>query len=470
MKLDFEIIEDLGIGNYPDAVHFPNTQAQVFYLNNGLLMGRPTNKIDNGKWNDVAFQDNVNVNPDSNMEHFAVDALQGFGLIGGYLQSDENKHKMIIYELALEMDIYLKNGSIKHSINNPISSFTLTLENPDSGNPEHPGNVAINEENSLLSPGAKVSFKFSMGDSDEIDLGVFYLDRSNYRLITEIANADGRNLIGKALKDQTLDEAYSTGYNYIHLIIEALLQHAHLDSGQYIIETSPAKNWFDFKPNMDHVAALDEIFKATINWKMEEHPDGTIIIGSPTYPSFLQKNTYTFHRNKDIFSREIARDDIAAYRRVCIHNSDFSIAIYKDAQSYTGWNLQANKTLYVQVPDGTSTANATAYAIEIANRLENVGKIETFVGPMRPQIIPGDGATIIEKNGSKSLGLITEVTHNFGKNGYNTEFSVDSGGKLGTGRLTDYISMITREKGGSIGYDEIIMPPDPTEDPPPEGE
>lgn len=471
MKLNFEVIKQVGSGGYPDIIHFPNTQAQVFSLTGGELYGKPTNKIDNGEWTGATFQNNLKVSPDIHMGHFQVDVLPGFGIVGGYKQNDEDKHKLIIYEFAFEMDRYLRSGSIKHSLDTPISTFTLTLENPDLKDPEHPGNAAINEENSLLSPGAKVIFKFKAGDSEEFDLGELFVDRSSFSLLSETADVDGRNLIGKAIKDQTLDEAYKADYNYIHLIIEDLLKHAKLDSGQYLIENSAMQNWFDFKRNMDIMSALEEIFKATINWRMEELPDGTVVVGSPQYAGFTQRGNYTFHRNKDIFSREITRDDLGAYRRVCIHDSEFTLAVYADVQVYSGWNLQANKTLYVQVPDGTRQAEGQAFALEIARRLENVGKVESFSGPFRPHIIPGDGAIIVDNKGSKSLGLITEVTHNFGKNGFITEFSVDSGGRLGRGRLTDYISMITKGKGaGSIGYEEIPPDiPDPVDPPDPNG-
>ena len=67
----------------------------------------------------------------------------------------------------------------------------------------------------------------------------------------------------------------------------------------------------------------------------------------------------------------------------------------------------------------------------------------------------GDEAIIIDDKGMKSLGLITEITHKFGKSGFSTDFTVDSGGRLGKGRLTDYIGQITRDRSSSIGYEEI---------------
>lgn len=457
MQLEFEVINtDVGDGNYPDLIHFANTQAQVFYLQDGELYGKPTDKIDNGEWQNTIFQDEVDASPDTGMSHFEVKVLPGWGIIGGYKAGDI--HKMIIYEFAWEMDRYLNSGSIKHSIDNPISSFNLSLENPDIGDPEHPGNIAINEENSLLSPGAKVTFKFGAGDDlNDYEMGVFYVDRSNFTLLNETASVDGRNLIGKALKDQTLDESYQTGFNYNNLIIENFFKHANLDSNQYLIENTSARNWFDFKPNMDILSALNEIFKAMLNWKVRELTDGTIVVGSPNFSWFTSNGVYNFYRNKDIFSRGIVRDDMGAYRRVCIHDSDFNIVVYKDVKGYSGWNLQAKKTLYVQVANGTRLSEANLYAEEVANRVDSVGKIESFTGPLRPHLTCGDEAVIIDEKGSKSLGLITEITHVFGKSGYYTNFTVDSGGRLGKGRLTDYIGQITKDKtSGSIGYEEII--------------
>ena len=59
--------------------------------------------------------------------------------------------------------------------------------------------------------------------------------------------------------------------------------------------------------------------------------------------------------------------------------------------------------------------NATEIANELALRLKNVGKIETFEGPFRPQLLVGDSAVIIDSTGQNTLGLITEIVHSFGK-------------------------------------------------------
>ena len=98
---------------------------------------------------------------------------------------------------------------------------------------------------------------------------------------------------------------------------------------------------------------------------MNKDVDGTIIVGSPEYAGFPQRSTYTFNRGEDIFSRNIKMDDAEAYRKVCVHDKDWNIEIYELVESYSGWSLQSNKTLFVQVPDGTSQANARSIAKEL---------------------------------------------------------------------------------------------------------
>lgn len=458
MKLNFEIVQEIGVGNYPDLLHMYDNEAQAIYLKGGLMYGKTT-LTPFGTWEDREFDDEVKILNLDNLSHFEINKLGGFGAIGVVKSNDS--HKLLIYEFQHDVSEYLSSGSIRHSIDNPISSFQLTLENAKNPNADDDGNIAVSENSSLISPGAKVIFKFGAGkDLEEYELGNFYVDRSNFSLLNTTANVDGRNLIGKSLKDQTLNENTYTGYKDIDLIITDMLKSANLIGRQFKVQVNAEKRRYEFEPNKEVLGALEEIFKSLVNWKIEETTEGEIIIGSPSYPAFPQRGTYSFYRNKDIFSRQISRDDMGSYRKVCIHDRDFNIEVYKDVSVYSGWNLQSNKTLFVLVADGTSLSNAQAIANEVANRLENVGKIETFTGPFRPQLLTGDEARIIDEDGSTNLGLITEITHSFGKQGFTTSFTVDSGGRLGKGRLTDYINMI-KDRGtvGSIGYEDIIPEP-----------
>lgn len=463
MKLDFEFIEkNISVGKWPDVINFANTQAQVFYINDGEMYGLPSDKINHGDWGPVNFNNELQISPDSYMTNFHVDILQGWGMFGSYLQNQENKHKLIIYEFEHEMDIFLEAASTIFSIDNPASSFRLNLINPDLKNPEHKGQFAMNEHRTIVMPGSKVTFYFTMGGQDyEYDLGTFYIDRSNFSTGSETVKIEGRNKIGKVLKDQTLDEVYEFWKDTITATLTLLLTNAGLEEDEFIIQNTDVESWFEFTPNTTYLQAIETIFETVPTWKIVEREDGTIIIGDPDFASFNEPGIYTFYRDYDIFSRDIVHEDEEVYRRVCVYTPDFEQTIYKEVSSYQGWNLQANKTLYVEVAEGATRRELNNYADELIERMSNVGKIETFHGPFRPYLQPGDGARIIDKEGMVDLGLMTGVTHEFGKDGYFTEFTVDSGGSIGLGRVSDYIKRLTgvEKKKARLGQTDI----DPSE-------
>lgn len=446
MELVFSTVENIGKGKYPDFIQFPKTEGQLFYLSNEKLYGKPTEKL-NGEYSSPVWLDSLMISPDDTIKQLELQILQGFGIVGSYRTDYE--HKILIYEFSFEMDRYLESGTIKHSMDTPITSFTLNLGNPINENPEYIGNTAISEGTSLLSPGSKIEFELVMGDSEPYPMGIFYTDRSNFELLNETVSVDGRNIIGKALNDQSFDEDNTYLYTVLHDILKDILYRANITSDEMLVENTGVYAGYEFNSNMSYLEGINEILKALENWQIKELVDGTVVIGALNYGGFTRNTTYMFYRDKDIFTRGIVRDDQDAYRRVCIHNQDFSIKVYVDVATYSGWNLQANKTLYVNVPEGTSLADAQNYSTQIANQLQYVGKIESFTGPFRPQLILGDEAVIINSKGVISLGLITEITHRFGKSGFYTDFTVDSGGKLGKGRLSDYVGRITKDRSSS---------------------
>lgn len=451
MQLTFENVAIIGNGSYPDFVQFEKTEGELFFLNEGLMYGKPSARM-NGDFSNPSWELTENITPPtlSNISNLELKTLSGFGIVGSILTP--TAQKLLIYEFQHDISDYLSSATIKHSVDNPISAFTLELENPDIQDPERPGNIAISEDKGLLNPGAKLHFYFGAGDENpEFEIGQFYIDRSDFSLATETASVDGRNTIGKVLGDQTVDESNEYWYTTITDNIKKLLSAAEITKDYYLVEDTLDKAWFSFTPNTDFATALESMLESLPSWRIKELSDGTIAVGSPTYSVFDTPGVYTFYRDQDIFSRQITRDDAQSYRRVCIHTENFNDAAYKEVEAYSGWNLQTNKTLYVQVSKGLRRAMLVTYAEELASRLKDAGKLETFTGPIRPHLQCGDEAIIVDQNGSKSLGLITEITHKFGKSGFYTDFTVDSGGTVGKGRLVDYIKRITTDAVGPSG-------------------
>lgn len=122
---------------------------------------------------------------------------------------------------------------------------------------------------------------------------------------------------------------------------------------------------------------------------------------------------------------------------------------YTDVEYFETWGLAKHKTLYIDVPKDTSQEDLDDMAVQLATRVGMSGILETFSGPFRPQLQTGDEAEIISDDGRKLLGLITDITHHIGKDGFWTDFTADSGGVRGKGRISDYISKISGKQTSS---------------------
>ena len=294
IELTFENIGIVGEGKYPDFVQFERTEGEIFFLNEGLMFGTPSKKLD-GVFSDPVWYETEEITPgaDTDITNLELKTLSGFGVVGSY--TTPTKHRLIIYEFQQDVSDYLNSGTISHSIGDPVSRFNLTLDNPDIKDPEKPGNIAINEESSLLSPGAKLRFYFGAGDSDDqFEMGQFFIDRSNFTLASETASADGRNTIGKVLGDQTVDEKNEYWYAPISESIKDLFNNAKLNNDEYIIENTSEQGWFSFTPNTDFKKALDTMLEILPQWRIRELSDGTIVVGSPEYSGCDQNGIYTF--------------------------------------------------------------------------------------------------------------------------------------------------------------------------------
>ena len=161
MELIFETVGEIGSGSFPDFVQFEKTEGELFFIDGGLLYGKPSDKF-NGDFSSPDWYETTNITPPtlSTVSNLELKTLPGFGIVGSYLTP--TAQKLIIYEFQHDISEYLNSGTIKHTIDDPISSFTLSLENPDIQDPERPGNIAINEDKGLLNPGGKIQFFFGM--------------------------------------------------------------------------------------------------------------------------------------------------------------------------------------------------------------------------------------------------------------------------------------------------------------------
>jgi uncharacterized protein YgiM (DUF1202 family) len=513
MQLVFEHTQPLGAGTNPACAHFATNTAQVFYINDGKLYAISTD-TPLGNWDNRVFSAPVKAAEDENITHMSLKNFPRYGLYGTWWSDD--RHRFAIYEFEIIMSEYVEEGSISSRIDDPVVGINLRLANPDES--------FIGEDEGILAPGARLYFAFRAGDSEPYDMCIAYVDRSKYDVTTAEVQVSGRNTIGKVLKDATFDEYNQYPKENFTSLLQKLFANAGIPADKLLIDTAVDDRGMNFPPDMSFLDGIQALIGTTINWKIAELPDGTIVMGPNYYDKLPQPGKYTFYRDKDIFSRTVSRDDAETYARVCVRcettgtgtgtvtasalnvrpepntskppiaslpngtqvevllesgngwlqirsgeitgyvsgqyvqwtkGTQSQIFSYADVPYFEGWGLAKQKTLYVDAPNGTTQEELDSLALQLADRVGMSGVIESFTGPFRPHIQNGDEAEIISSTGTRLLGLITEVTHSFGKSGFRTDFTCESSGRIGKGMLKDFIGKIAGKKQTPSGVTRL---------------
>jgi hypothetical protein len=440
MQLTFEHHQTgIASGGNPVAYHSPDNIIQVLFTNAGNLYSTEA-QTPLGEFADRDFRAPTLAAQDTGIAHLKLRYLPKVNLF--VLWHSANRQRKAVFLMKQEISKYLEYGSISISQqSSPTQSMTLALANPE-------GIIgAENESKSEVFPGSRIIVFFKSGSSERVQIGSFYIDRIRFGVTDETLDISSRNLSGKLLTDQTFDEENTYATGNLSDILDSVLEDARVPL--YAVEFNGRQQAVEFPPDMSISDGIKELINLTDDWIIQEKHDNSIVIGSPTFNRFDQKGIYRFYRDTDCFSRERTREDAEVYSRVCVHDKDFIIAEYRDVSFLSKWNLPRKKTLYVSLPDGATLTTAQNYANKIRDSLSSVGIVETFVGPFRPQLQPGDIAEIVDATGVNQIGVVTEVRHSFGKNGYMTEFTSDSGGKLKKLSLADWITLLNKKKDSS---------------------
>ena len=435
MQLTFEHQQSLGAGQQPQAIHTPENIVQVLFVGDGGRIYAMDASTPMGAWDSREFNPAYLVCTDVDIEHLKLKYVSASSIFAVWKNETEEgetgtvRHRLAVWAMRQDLSKYLESGTIELNENDPVVKLQLTLGNP--------GQIVSSENDTILTPGTSLTLFFRAGDSARYIMGRYFTDKNEMQVSDPTTSINARNAIGKMLKDQTFDEDTTYALQNVQAFFVALLDAFAVDN--YWVGTSAATLGMQFPPDMDGLTGVEEALKAVRDWQIKEDLTGQIGIGNKTDSRFTQPATYTFSRDTDVFSRGISRDDSNAYSRVCVHTDSFAIKVYRDVNFK--FTMARKKTLYVKVPDGTLLADVGDYADELASLVGEVGIIETFVGPFRPQLMPGDNAQIVA-TGSKLLGGITTIRHMFGKQGFSTEITVDSGSRLQRTQISRFIEKI----------------------------
>ena len=446
MQLNFEYSQYVGDGRYPAAFHAPSDFCQLIYVNgSGTIEGKLT-APDYGDWTAREFGDPAALAADKDVHYFKVLYIPGVGMYGVWFDEQRAEHRLGVFEWAKDVSPYLVSGSLEFSLGNPVTQLILELHNPNQ-------EVAGEWDAGIVSPNVGVSLYFRSGNTPRYALGRYYVDRNQMGVTNGTTTVEGRNTIGKLLKDQTFDESNSYPYNDFETVLADIMDTA----GVYQREIYDSANLIgmEFPPDMTILDGVQNLMTAVSDgtlggWAIKEQMDGTVVLGPLEWTGHDQPGSYTFTRGTDVFSREVTRDDADAYSRVRVYNATTSV--YRTVEGR--FPLPMQKTLHVELPEGTLLADMEDQADALADRLSQVGVVETFTGPIRPHIQPGDEARITD-GGTQLLGLITTVRHTFGERGFSTEFTVDSGGVIGRSQIQDFISKIAGKQPTASGVTRL---------------
>jgi hypothetical protein len=196
MTLTFEYTMNIGQGQYPQAIHSNDNLLRVFYLgSDGVIRARNADPV-LGLYADLVFTDKGRASPDDNISYPSLKRVAHYGGYGFW--SAEGDHRFVMFMMPTDISKALVDGSTTFSTGSEVSSMSCSLLNIRG--------ELLNRYRALVTPGTKMEIYFSLGNSGEIPIGIFYIDRANVSYPEEKVSVSARNAIGKLLKEQTFNE------------------------------------------------------------------------------------------------------------------------------------------------------------------------------------------------------------------------------------------------------------------------
>lgn len=211
MELAFDVVQQIGSGAQPFAMHTPENIVQVTYVGeNGSIFAKEAS-VPMGQWKDLEFSPAYMICDDVNVEHMKLKYVAGsiFVVWKNATIKDEvvpyvpgvvnsMRHRFAVWEMRQDLSKYLIDGDISFRLDDPVASLNINFENPKY--------AVSQEEDTILTPGTCITLFFRSGDSARYIMGRYYVDRNSMGVTDSDTSVSGRNSIGKLLKDQSFDD------------------------------------------------------------------------------------------------------------------------------------------------------------------------------------------------------------------------------------------------------------------------
>ena len=441
MVLTFQHAETIAIsGHEPQIVHMMDNSFRVIYRTDegivkGLLTYPPLGIYDNLEWQDVP-----RMSPDKNIMYPSLKKVAHHGVYGFWSASDETgtktEHKFVMYMLPMDVSDMFINGSISYSNGSAVSSASFSFYNVNE--------KLLRRTRSPVAPNVILELNFTLGSTEPILLGKWHIDRVSTDIPGNTISVSARNTIGKLLKEQTFDENTEFKNNNFGENLAAILEYAGVED-YFVTENDKVWN-FKFSSDTTLLSGIEDVIQVVTGWRIYENANGSVGIGSRNDARFEQPSVFSFEREYDCYSYSTEYSDEDTYSRICVIRKEPELSFYEELEPHSLWPVPPHRTLYVTVPNGTSEAMMHLYAHDLAQSVSISGRQETFAGRFSPQMIIGDSVRMKTGDKTKIIGVVTAIKHTFGRKGFYTEFTVDSGGRRSRPMLKDYLSTITNER------------------------
>lgn len=437
MQLTFEYSLDTGQGICPQAIHTTDNLLRfIYFTTEGTVEGSIADPV-LGLYGDLTYKGLGRISPDEEVSYPSIKKVAHYGAYGFW--SAEGDHRFVMYMLPADISKSFVDGSIKYGVSSEVSQMSCTLLNVRG--------ELLNRYRALVTPGTKIELYFSLGNSGEIPLGIFYIDRASVSYPEEKVSVSARNGIGKLLKEQTFDEDSTFEEATLQQNFQRILQLAEVEEF-FVGENS--KTWkLKFEPDVSILDGIKKVLSLLNNWKVDETSGGVIGIAKSTDARFDQPGIYTFERDKTCWSYSVEYDDSEAVNRVCVTCKKPANTVYDNVPRSKWWVQPSHRTVYVTAADGATLAEITAMAKDLAELIAISGRQESFVGIFTPQLTVGDEVRLLSGTKSETIGTVVDVVHNFGRGGFYTSFTVDSGGRKGKARLSELIGKVSKRNNVS---------------------
>lgn len=439
MVLSFPYVSELGSGLNPQAIHDGDNNLRIIYLDETETVYCKSAVPELGLYDSLTFAELGRVSPDDAVSLPSLKKVAHYGAYGFWSASGD--HRFVIYMFPQDISDTFLDGQTQIGLESEVSSFSCTLINKRG--------KLINRYRSVVLPGTRLELYFSLGSSDEIPLGIFFIDRAAISYPEEQISISARDAVGRLLKDQTFDDAILWQEGSVHDNLKAILTYAGVEN--FFAGDPGTDAALVFEPDTNLLEGLKYAISLFPDWKIAQTADGAVGVAPVTDSRFEQPAIYHFERDHSCWSYNVEFDDSNGGARVCVYSKsaddDTVLRAYAKVGYNRNWTQAEHRTLYVQTIDGATRAQLQTVADTLAASVAASGKAETFAGVFTPQLTLGDEVRISDDGDTDVIGTVTNVTHSFGRSGFITSFTVDSGGRRGKVLLKDLINSATQSVG-----------------------